>query len=77
MVAKEATALSSLRVDLARARFRIPRPRSLGKFILYTSMWSLPNFKRFDLLMKRIKSNLLFFQTNYLIVSLALFGATT
>lgn len=74
---KEETTSRSLRVDVGRARFCIPRPKSLGKFILYPSMWSLPDFKRLDLVFKRIKTNLLYFQTNYLIVSLALFALTT
>lgn len=54
--------------------FRIPRPRSLFAFIITLSRWSLPNFNNLPALYRRVKTNLLYFQTNYLIVGMAIFA---
>ena len=57
-------------------RFSIPRPRSLGEFIIYPSRWSIPKFDSLEKFTRRIKTNVLYFQTNYLIVTLVLFAVT-
>lgn len=77
MAAKVETTSDNVQVTVNQSRFCLPKPRSLGKFIIYPSRWALPNFKHLDVLIRRIKTNLLYFQTNYLILSFALFGATT
>lgn len=58
-----------------RAEFRIPRPRSIAEFIIYPGRWSLPDYKDLNKLMLRVKNNLLFFQTNYLVLSLLIVAA--
>lgn len=68
-------ALKSLRINIRNTGFSIPRPRSLGDFILSHKRWKLPDFKNTGALLRRVKINLLYFQTNYLIASLAVFAA--
>lgn len=67
------TNLSNLTSSAGR-NFSIPRPRSLGEFIIYPGRWRLPDLKNMSLLARRVKTNLLYFQTNYLIASLMLFA---
>lgn len=62
---------------VARCRFCIPKPRSLAKFIIFPSLWRLPNINNPSALFHRIKNNLLYFQTNYLIISLVFFAIFT
>ena len=66
--------MKSINVNVANARFRIPRPHSLGEFILFPKRWRLPNFKNLASLGQRVKTNLLYFQTNYLILTVAVFA---
>ena len=60
-------------VSVANQRIRIPAPRSLGQFILAPGRWKMPNLSNTRALYHRIKTNLLYFQTNYLICGTVMF----
>lgn len=47
----------------------IPPPRSLAEFIIYPKRWKVPDFKNCQKLTDQVKKNLLYFQTNYFIMS--------
>lgn len=60
-------------IDRLRPHFNIPPPRSVSKFIIYPSLWSVPNFSDVDHLLNRIVNNCLYFQTNYIILNTIIF----
>ncbi|XP_015434997.1 PREDICTED: PRA1 family protein 3-like isoform X2 [Dufourea novaeangliae] len=51
---------------------KLPPLRSLNDFILESSRFQLPNFKDFEKWGNRVVNNLIYYQTNYLYMSIAI-----
>ncbi|KOC59325.1 PRA1 family protein 3 [Habropoda laboriosa] len=53
-------------------RWKLPRRRSMDDFLYETSRFQLPNFKDLEKWSNRVVNNLVYYQTNYLYICIAI-----
>ncbi|XP_011294507.1 PRA1 family protein 3 [Musca domestica] len=61
-------------VDVAADSLELPPLRSLDDFVLGSARFQIPNIKDFDKWGNRVVKNLLYYQTNYFLLFLAIYG---
>lgn len=61
-------------VDVASDSLELPPLRSLDDFVLGSARFQIPNIKDFDKWGNRVVKNLLYYQTNYFLMFLAIYG---